>query len=231
MGNGHRRVGDTSAVRNSCGSGSESGAGGMLLAADRITAICGDLHRPCSNLAAVASSDSIAEQQHFSTGGRRRRSLVGGPFVGGRMRRMRSAASSIGRCFDDDHTTFMSVGSLDHLPLRPTVTFSSLPDISGTGRLRSEWAAGSDANDLHVDLGHRLSSNNAFQSTCVSMPCISDAQHHRHWRQSHRAGRGHGRGHTPKRFLPTLSIPEEVSLSCLTSISLSSLSFISHIAA
>jgi len=52
-------------------------------------------------------------------------------------------------------------------------------------------------------------------STYISMPCISSqqtaTQRHQHAGHLCRAGLGHGL--TPRRFLPTLSISEEVSIS------------------
>jgi len=94
--------------------------------------------------------------------------------------------------------TSMSVGSIDSVQ-RPPVKFSSLPNIDEIAR---QTCAGSDVSEPW---------NSVFESRCldrpstfVSMPCISS--HRRH---------GAGRGLTPKRFLPTLSISEEASTGTL----------------
>jgi len=91
-------------------------------------------------------------------------------------------------------STSMSVGSIDSVQ-RPPVKFASLPNVD---EMERQTSAGSDVSEPW---------NSAFESRCldrpstfVSMPCISSHQRH-----------GAGRGLTPKRFLPTLSISEEAS--------------------
>ena len=92
--------------------------------------------------------------------------------------------------------TSMSVGSVDSVQ-RPLVKFFSLPNVDEIRR-QTSTGTGSVASELW---------DSTFESRCldrpstfVSMPCISSHQ------------RGAGRGRTQKRFLPTLSISEEVSV-------------------
>jgi len=76
---------------------------------------------------------------------------------------------------------------------RPLVKFLSLPNID---EIQRQTSTGSDASERwDEDFESRCLDRT---STFVSMPCIS----------SHRPGVG--RGLTPRRFLPTLSISKEV---------------------
>ena len=100
--------------------------------------------------------------------------------------------------------TSASVGSRDSVQ-RPLVKFFSLPDVD---QILRQSSPGSDVNDELWDWDSVSESAKCLDrsSTFVSMPCIA----------SHRRRRGAGRGLTPKRFLPVLSIPQEVS--CYTTL-------------
>ena len=97
---------------------------------------------------------------------------------------------------DGGRATSMSVGSLDSVH-KPPVKFTSLPNVD---ELQRQTSCGSDVSELW---------DRVFESRCldrrpsifISMPCISSSRRH-----------GAGRGLTPRRFLPTLSISEEVSV-------------------
>jgi len=79
---------------------------------------------------------------------------------------------------------------------RPLVKFSSLPDLD-----RQRSAGGSEVGEL----SDRNSS--VCESTFISMPCIASSHQHHHYHQPYHSRRYRA----AKRFLPTLSIPHEVS--------------------
>ena len=105
----------------------------------------------------------------------------------------------------EGRVTSMSVGSVDSAHRR-LVKFLSLPNVA---EIERQASTGSDVTEpWHSVFESRCLDH---PSTFVSMPCISS--HHR------RRG-GTGRGLTPKRFLPTLSISKEVSTATSTCWSL-----------
>ena len=105
---------------------------------------------------------------------------------------------------EDGRATSASLGSTGAVQRVP-VRFASMPDLAARRQRRS--TGGSDDVGELSDWESAGSKCHDRSSTFISMPCISSCRGHYR--------RGAGRGSTPKRFLPTLSIPEEVSESSI----------------